>query len=100
MRADGSQQHRIARTPQYPGRLAIAWSPDRRKILFERPRTATDLRHAIVVVGRDGSGLRTLTNGIDDATSPAWSPDGSKIAYGGSSGIFVMDAKGAHKPSL
>lgn len=40
----------------------------------------------------DGSGLRSVGQTGDDVV-PAWSPDGSKIAYVGSGGFFVLDVK-------
>ncbi len=47
----------------------------------------------------DGSGVLQLSNGPDDH-SPAWSPNGSRIAFnrviGGTTGIFVMDADGSN----
>ncbi len=45
----------------------------------------------------DGSGLTQLSAGPDDR-DPAWSPDGSRIAFtrvsGGPAGVFIMDADG------
>lgn len=57
----------------------------------------------IFVMSADGTGVVQLTtNGIP--TGPAWSPDGSQIAYQdyGSSGfdIFVMNADGSSKRNL
>ena len=50
----------------------------------------------ICVVRGDGTGLRRLAA---DARGPAWSPDGSKIAYTSlsASGVFVMNADGSGK---
>ena len=52
----------------------------------------------IYVVNPDGSGSTALTS--DNASyTPAWSPDGSKIAFGsdrgGNSGIYTMNADGS-----
>jgi dipeptidyl aminopeptidase/acylaminoacyl peptidase len=52
------------------------WSPDGRKILFMSSG-------ALMVMNGNGRGLRVLLAPEDDAafSSPAWSPDGTKIAY-------------------
>jgi hypothetical protein len=54
----------------------------------------------------DGQGhVRRLTNGPGVAAFPAWSPDGTRIAFdwtlrGVESGIYVMRADGSHKELL
>jgi TolB protein len=56
-----------------------AWSPDGRRIAFQRDG-------GVYVIGVDGSGVIQLTEG----SSPAWSPDGAKIAFTGRDGIRVL----------
>jgi TolB protein len=50
----------------------------------------------IYVMNADGSGLRQLTRGLY-ASSPAWSPDGSRITFVKDQGqeLVVMDADGS-----
>ena len=52
----------------------------------------------ICVVNADGSGRRQLTDGQGDDSDPAWSPDGSKLAFasrrGGMRDIFFVNADG------
>ena len=52
----------------------LAWSPDGTRIAFD---TINDL----YVVGADGTGLHLLVTGENENTSPAFSPDGSQIAF-------------------
>jgi Tol biopolymer transport system component len=103
MRADGAGIHKIA-DGGYP-----AWSPDGQSIVLAAAAgegndiysvsidgsRLTRLTHTSAIafevfVGRswdiytvrpDGTGLRPLTNGPGDEIQPAWSPDGSLIAY-------------------
>jgi TolB protein len=55
----------------------------------------------IYVMNPDGTGLTRLTSDPNVESRPAWSPDGTKIAFeratldGGDSGIYVMNADGS-----
>jgi TolB protein len=54
---------------------------------------------SIYLMSPDGSGVTELATAAGSIHDPAWSPDGSKIAYGGmgsdSQEIFVMNADGS-----
>ena len=52
-----------------------AWSPNGREIAFVGPGLKISVAQA------DGTGVRTLTSGLDRQVSPAWSPDGERILY-------------------
>ena len=111
MNADGNGQRRLTRnatTDTEPD-----WSPDGTKIAFTRrcwhsdDKYDTDLE--IYVMNADGSGQHNVTRRrSSDDESPAWSPDGTKIAFvsdrGGGvspgSGIFVMNAEGSGQQRL
>jgi TolB protein len=67
-----------------------AWSPD--------GRIAFAYSGNISVMNPDGSGLINLTNDPASDIYPAWSPDGTKIAFvsdrGGAYDLYVMNADG------
>jgi len=111
MNADGSGQRRLTpaatKDADYP-----AWSPDGRKVAFSRDGAFTSADGTayaqIYVMNGDGSGQRKLTRPDDGSQfSPAWSPDGRKIAFVGhrlSDGfqeeIYVVNADGSGQRRL
>jgi TolB protein len=102
----------------------VAWSPDGKKMLFERmnPRhpgvglAPGDFAEDLHVMNADGSGQRKLTPNpaVDNGVHPAgsWSPDGRKIAFGRqpnnrqrcrrslACGIWLMNPDGSGQRSL
>jgi TolB protein len=76
--------------------ISPAFSPDGERISFARSVGGGNTE--IFVIGKDGSGLRRLTNhrGID--TNPEWSPTGREIAFtsnrSGSVQIYLVSAEG------
>lgn len=80
------------------------WSPDGRSIAFERqemapePGSAWDSA-ALFVVDADGSNLRRVTLSSVHAIGPAWSQDGTRLAFTGTEmvvnagGTSVVDMK-------
>jgi Tol biopolymer transport system component len=74
--------------------MAPAWSPDGKQIAFtldEQPKTYRDENYTscgIYVMDADGSGKpRKLATGPGCASTPAWSPEGKKIAYTNGEGV-------------
>jgi TolB protein len=77
-----------------------AWSPDGNRIaftksLFEPAEPDVALKSADVwTVGVRGRGRRKLTRD-DSASSPAWSPDGRRLAFARGDGVFLVRRDGS-----
>ena len=55
----------------------------------------------IYIMDADGGNVRQLTDSPEEARAPAWSPDGSQIAFAsgpslGTRGVYVMNADGSN----
>ncbi len=115
MNADGSGQTNLTNNSAYDNYFSPpAWSPDGTRLAFESWRDEPDPDHClypsnscnteIYVMNADGSGQTNLTNNSSGDSSPAWSPDGKKIAFAsvrdGNSEIYVMNADGSGQTNL
>ena len=99
MNADGTG---VTRLTDDGGRDA-AWSPDGAKVAFSSDR---DRDPEIYTMNADGTGVERLmrlarrsAEDLHYALAPAWSPDGSRIAFTGSDAyddyeVYVMNADG------
>ena len=93
--ADGSGLRQVVRS-------SVAtdphWSRDGRQIAFF---TEGLLRNRIVLVTADGSRRREFTAAGPALHSPdPWSPDGKRIAWGGCSGLCVLDLPTSRRRAL
>ena len=97
MKANGSQQRNLTKSPILVDNSPF-WSPDGRKIVFER-------HGKIYVINKlpDGENLINLTPNQPlnpGSSDPAWSSDGRKIAFERDSDIYVMNANGENPVNL
>jgi Tol biopolymer transport system component len=109
MNADGSGQTQLTQSPGFTSSIEPAWSPNGDKIAFsssqQRPE---DQVRELYVMNPDGTNtvrLATNTTGrVPGDFLPAWSPDGSRIAFTTSRNdrqeIYSIKADGAGLTNL
>jgi len=85
MNADGSGLKQLTQTKKPTSTEAHnpSWSPDGRRIAFQRYNTTAQPASvsAIYIMNADGTRLRRLTPRSMDASNPRWSRDGTRIAF-------------------
>ncbi len=100
MAADGSAPENLTLHDAWD--VSPAWSPDGKRIAFVSDRNGdvevwpgTHLNTEIFVMNADGTGVEQVTFDAlsKSAQGPAWSPDGSSIAFSRkeTKGIFVVE---------
>ena len=71
------------------------WSPDGKRIVFERVVTPDLQWGHLFIMDADGTNLSQLTNNFGINTFPSFSPDGKRIVFtsdfDGKNGVYVMD---------
>ena len=104
---DGSAPGKL--TIDVPGSVGgLSWSPDGTRFVFDvnsfpEKGAPKGGYYDIYAANADGSNVVRLTH-VRDARLPAWSPDGTRIAYtrqdGDGSQIYVMNADGSAAVAL
>ena len=95
MDSDGSNQRQLVGEDS----IEPCWSPGGTRIVFLFSRKLGELPQ-LHVVDPDGANMRKLTHNIGETASPAWSPDGSSIAYQHNFQLWIMDSNGENKRKL
>lgn len=109
MRPDGTSVHQITQRSADPSKpahfddVAPSWSPNGRRIAFERVNDATG-HHAMFTADANGNDQRRITPWQLDASEPQFSPDGRWICFhsndpsDSSGNIFLVhpDGTGLH----
>ena len=120
--ADGSHPVTIAPSVIEPTNGLLDWSPDGAKVAYSSRTSPSSALSAcpgsgqqngdfctsrIYVAPVDGSGPHQVGDQTLDARSPAWSPDGSTIAFGGGNAtpgknvrLYLMNADGSNVRQL
>ena len=93
--------------PTSPGNFSPALSPDGSLVAYAMVSERSE-NSAIVTSGLDGSELRKLTSDSATDAHPAWSPDGTQIAFYSNREtrsavtfhLYIMDSDGSDERSL
>jgi dipeptidyl aminopeptidase/acylaminoacyl peptidase len=104
MNADGSNQTRLTNNTSFD--FDPAWSPDGTRIAFTTSRDFPNITgnvgngFEIYLMNPNGSNPVRLTNNSTIDSEPAWSPDGTKLAFAsqrdGLPLIYLMNADGSN----
>jgi Tol biopolymer transport system component len=111
---EGGNRSTLIELPGINVIVGLTWSPDGERIAFQVVSGAQSDERSLYVIDRDGSNLTDLLGPAPHDSigfwSPAWSPDGSRIAYIASTQwtegglqrlrVEVVDADGSNPTEL
>jgi hypothetical protein len=97
MNPDGSARTQLTSGPAQDSRPS--WSPDGKKILFER-YVASPFSRDVFVMDADGSNLQQITDDQFGRGFPDWSPDGTKIIYTHEAVVYTANPDGTNEQQL
>ena len=107
MNPDGTDQRQLTFGPG--DKSQPKWSPDGTRLLYVSHGGVdiygNNLGLDIKIINADGTDINWVIHSQGDDTDPAWSPDGSQIAFastrsGNANQIFVLDASCLDQPDL
>jgi Tol biopolymer transport system component len=94
MNSDGTGQRRL--TNDGGSKSTLKWSPDSSRLGYSQSTSSSEVRVLDVATGT----ARSLTQPGTWELSPAWSPDGTKIALVSGGRLVVADADGTGRRQL
>jgi Tol biopolymer transport system component len=98
--ADGSNLRQLTSGDRYDSRTP-SWSPDSSRIVFFRTTSGTDFGDdGLWIAQADGSDLSVVNNTDVLDRMPAWSSDGSRIAFMYRRQILTMNPDGSDRKAL
>ena len=102
MNADGSEQTRLTSLPGFSG--VPVYSPDGKRIAFQRTETLKDFHWQISVMDADGANIRQITHDASNNQVPNWSRDGQRLIFysnrTGKNQIYSMKPDGSERRML